>query len=364
MQIHRWLCIDTGTNHSKGLVTMATELSTAPKQAILFSVTRETIADMRNRFQSLKVNGIGDKTGLEAVHKARMDCVKARSAIEKSRKEMKEESLRIGRQIDSEAKALTAEVEQIEQPLIDQEAAIVKERERIAKEQEDLLFAKRSQMLVAIGGTMPESVVRKMSQLEFELAMENLVEELKRRKEEEERRAEEKRLADLESKRQQAEAARLAEERAELERLKIEQEREVARLKKIEDDRLAEERAVIAAQQAAIKAEQDRISLEEKKRQEAIALENAKAEAAEAARVETEARIKREAAEEKARAEALEAERKRTEELRPAKEKLIQFAESIAAVPQPWVSVKTNKLLASKVASLVSEIQSMAADLK
>lgn len=314
---------------------MATELSTAPKQAILFSVTRETIADMRNRFQSLKVNGIGDKTGLEAVHKARMDCVKARSAIEKSRKEMKEESLRIGRQIDSEAKALTAEVEQIEQPLIDQEAAIVKERERIAKEQEDLLFAKRSQMLVAIGGTMPESVVRKMSQLEFELAMENLVEELKRRKEEEERRAEEKRLADLESKRQQAEAARLA-----------------------------EERAVIAAQQAAIKAEQDRISLEEKKRQEAIALENAKAEAAEAARVETEARIKREAAEEKARAEALEAERKRTEELRPAKEKLIQFAESIAAVPQPWVSVKTNKLLASKVASLVSESQSMAADLK
>lgn len=138
-----------------------------------------------------------------------------------------------------------------------------------------------------------------------------------------------------------------------------------------EQERLAEERRKIEAERAALEAAKRRMAEEEAARQRAIAeerrkaeeaelerkraieLEKARAEAAELAKAETEARMKREAeereAEERRKAETAElsrqaaelarrqaeAEAARREAMRPDREKLLKLADEIAKINIP-----------------------------
>lgn len=125
---------------------------------------------------------------------------------------------------------------------------------------------------------------------------------------------------------QKAEADRLAKERAalEAERAKAEEERRKAQAIIDEQNRLERER--IEAEQAKLREERERLQREQFER-----------EAKERAEREAREKLEREAAEKKAREEAEAEERERLAALAPDREKLTAFAETIATLAPPVV---------------------------
>ena len=125
---------------------------------------------------------------------------------------------------------------------------------------------------------------------------------------------------------QKAEADRLAKERAELEaeRAKAEEERRKAQAIIDEQNRLMQ--AKLDEEAAALKAEKEKLQREQFER-----------EAKERAEREAREKLEREAAEKKAREEAEAEERERQAALAPDREKLTAFAETIATLAPPVV---------------------------
>lgn len=282
------------------------------------------IAKLAEEYTGLTINGINDKAGFDKVHKARMTVRNYRVQVEKTRKELKADALEYGRTVDAEAKRLTAALEAIEQPLCEQENAVLAEKERIKKAAEEAKAAivkARVDALVA-AGAMPNPVaVAAYTEESFQAALKTATEA----KAERERLAEVERLrlaAEAEERRKEGE--RLAAERAELDKVRREQEAEAARLK----------------------AERDKVEAEAAAQRRAVELEAAKKEAAEKARIETERRLaeeqarkEREAAElaarQKAEAEATEAARLEEEAAKPQRKKLLAIAEIVEAIAVP-----------------------------
>jgi len=327
---------------------MATAIAMVPRpvSGFLQTVTDETIDQMAARMLSLKVNGLADKAGYELVDTARKECVKARTGIAKEHKELKEESLRQCQLLDSEKRRLTAKVEQIEVYLEAELQAVKLEQERIQKEKDDAAYAIRLQLLTAAGGSLPEELIRSMSEHKFNTAVEEATVATQKRKEAEARAAEEeaerKRVAAEQAEANRLEAAKLAAERAEFAKQQEKEAAERKRLQAIEDEQRAKERAeleAIRAEQAkaaaALKAESDRLAKIEADRLTAEDQKRREAEAAERARVETEERITREAAVAEQNRIAQEAADKRALELRPAKAKLNEFANTVMNLDVP-----------------------------
>jgi chromosome segregation ATPase len=156
-----------------------------------------------------------------------------------------------------------------------------------------------------------------------------------------------------------AEAAEKSRLEAEAARLKAEQDAERERLR-VEREKLDAERKAMEAAQAKIDAE--RLAQEaEKRRLEQIESNRLHAAEVERTRVETEARIAREAAEkierERAAAAKAEADRLRIESLRPDREKLLAVAEAVAAIDVPEVSGVAEPVAIQVRASLSQAVQ-------
>lgn len=355
---------------------MTTEIATKskPVTGFLQTITDETIDHMADRFKSLKVNGLADKKGYELVKAAARECVKARSAIAKEHKELKEESLRTGQMLDAEKRRLTAKVDAIEVCLEAELQAVKLEEERIQKEKDDAAYAIRLQLLTAAGGSMPEELIRSMSEHKFNTAVEEATVATQKRKEAEAAaaiaEAERKRIAAEEAEANRKEAERLAAERAEFDRQRAEQEAERKRLQEIEDQRLAKERAELesqrqeqARQAAELKAEQDRLARAESERLRAAEQERIAAEAAERSRLETEVRLKREAEVAEQERIAKEAAEKRAMELRPAKQKLNVFAHSLIELEIPNISDLVNSQVQAVLNQAAESIRRIGANL-
>ena len=287
---------EAGANRLTGGKAM-TELLTLPDvkdQFAKLSPAETAIAAATEEYMPLTIDGIKDTKGYAKVHRARMSVMKMRTTIEKTRKQLKADSLAYGRTVDGEAKRLTALLEPTEAHLLTQLRAVDDEKSRIANE----------------------------ARLKAEAA--------------------EKARADAEA----AEKKRLADEEAA--RIKARQDAEDERLRKARADleaQAAKQRAAqekLEADQRVVQAEKLRMIELDNERVRAEELKKAKEEAAERARVETEERRAREAKEkaaaEKAQAEAEEAARLRVEELRPDREKLLTVADAIRYLDIPKVS--------------------------
>lgn len=317
---------------------MTSQMTIASKP-ILYSVTEETIKQMSVRFQVLKIGGIDDVEGYETVHKARMECVKARSAIEKTRKELKAESLEFGRKVDNEAKLLTSKIEDIEKRLTAEQKRIDDEKAAIELERQDKIVADRIEKLRPYPQSIrSDAVLRSMSPKQFDEYLEEAIKS-------EDERIERERIA-----KEQAEANRIEQEKLKAERAAFEAEQakikaEQDRLAKIEADKRAAEQAEIDRQRAEIQAEKLRLAKIEFDRLESERLEKAKAEAAEKARIETEARLKREAEEAERKRIEDEAAAKRAEELKPVKQKIFEFAVYVRDLELPDVGDTEKKLI-------------------
>ena len=112
-----------------------------------YNVTDAALAEIKQRYNELKIQGADDKAGYDAVKAAISELRTIRTGIEKKRKELKDVALRYGRAVDSEAKRITGELTPIEERL-------TKEKERTDKEIEDRKNAAmllRTQALIDAG---------------------------------------------------------------------------------------------------------------------------------------------------------------------------------------------------------------------
>lgn len=234
---------------------------------ITYSVTDAAITELRERLLPLKVAGLDDQMGYAACKKGRLEVKGIRVAVEKRRKELKQESLDFGRMVDSEAKRITADLEAIESHLEAQQAIIDNEKKRIEEEaaaKAEAKFRGRVAQLQEWRARFDLEAVRAMSDEAFDAV-----------------------LAESRA----AYEAEVAAAKAERERLRVlEEERkaqaEQLRLQEQENQRLRDE--VIAKQRAEL-AEQQRVIDEQKAAAEAAEREARRVEA-ERQRAEKEAR--------------------------------------------------------------------------
>lgn len=367
-----------------------------------FNITDVAIAEMRKEYLSLKVSGIEDKAGLEKVHSARMIVKSKRVEVEKVRKELKEDALKYGRLVDAEAKRITALLEPIESHLTNEEKKIEDEKRKIREEEERKLKEKienRIRLLLAcdmkyeITGYKSATVYISNEQLsdlsdeDFEKIYNNIKAEYDKSVAE---KAEQERLAKAESERlekqrleQEAEAERLAKIKAEQEEkeLKLKKEQEELNRKKIKDrgyrlfslglrwdgEQYKFDDINVHITEITTKSDPEFDTLIEKitpvidKKKKAAEqkrlaeIETAKKEAAERAKKETEERLKKEA---EAKRIAEEKEKKRLAReasLKPDKDKLLSFIDSLRNLELPKLKTKEGKEILNSYADTLKD---------
>jgi len=306
---------------------LATPEITKP-ELVQFRAQDAAIAKLAEAYLPLRINGLDDKQGFVAVHDARMIVKNTRVAVEKKRKELKEDALRYGQAVDTEAKRLTALLAPIEDHLQAEEDAVVYERERIRRAADEAKQAKLQGRLDALRAVDVSAyypgVVDAMSDAEFNAALAKATEA----------HAESKRVTAIAEQARQDELSAMAAERERLDAMRREQQAEA--------DRLRIEREKIEAEQLA--------------QRRAVELEQAKMEAAERARVETEQRIASQVAKEQAEREAAEAARIKADAERPQREKILAVANAVAvlklSVPAGAGSRKVQAILSATSTSI------------
>lgn len=244
---------------------------------------KKSIDPVRDKYLSLKINGVDDKAGFKEVHEARMHCRKIRTSVENKRKELKAVALEYGRSVDAAAKSVAELIAPIEDHLNGEEMAIKREQDRIKAEEQQRQEKRtedRINALTSIGATVNMALVKNLSDGEFEslLAMERKAhserEEARKKREEEEA----------------AERERIAKERAEIKQKQREIEaqiqakreaREAEQKKRDEEERnrIIEERKRIVEERERLRIEKEQLEVER------IRIE---AETAEAERIEAE----------------------------------------------------------------------------
>lgn len=275
-----------------------------------YNATEAALADLRQRMDKA-VYEVTTVKGMEAAKKDRAEVRGYRVALEKLRVELKAPALERSRLIDAEAKRITAALEAIENPIDEQikKEEQRKESERLAKikAEEDRIANIREMIaelftdkVVTLSGCDSVAIAKAaaaMGDVEITADYMELHAEAEKAKSDaiaklgelcRAAEAREQEAARLKAEREELDrlraedAKRVAEQKAEADRLaNIERDRlaaeraEADRVAAVERKRLADERAAFEAEQAAAKAESDRIAAAQKVEREAI--EKAKA---------------------------------------------------------------------------------------
>ena len=322
----------------------------------LFAKARDILAQSKQ----IIVTDVSQTLQIKLSREARLALRSVRVESDKTRKALKEDSVKRGRAIDGFHNILLHMVESEEKRLDDQEKIV----ERLEAERKAKLKADREESLRPFGvdttfyqlAEMPDAAFAQLlesSRLSFEA------------KQAAARKAEEERIAREKAEREEQERIR-----AENERLKREAFEAAKREEEERNKRAQAEAKAKAEREAAEKAERERIAAERLAAQKKLAEEKARAD--EALRVEREkARQEREAAEAKAREERearekaeaelrakQEEERKHAEQkakkeraaaMAPDSEKIASYARTIRSTPRPQVTTKEAAALVAQI---------------
>ena len=325
---------------------------------IEYSPTDASLAEMKTRLAVAKFD-CKTPMGYEAARKGIAECRTLRVAVEKKRVELKADALAWGKKVDAEARRITSELESIEEPLQAAKDAIDNEKKRIAQEAE----AKRLAELKA-------EEDRKAAEAEAERQALIAEENRKLAEQREALRIEQEKMAA-----ERAENERLAAEvRAEHEKKMREEQAKLDAARKAQEAAaheawLKQEAAIKEAfaiqeqarlkQEAIDRAERDRLESERRKLQaerDAIDRERLAKETAERVERETKERLERErdAAEIEAKKEEefQIAEAARLEALRPDKEKFFGWLADIEAAAHADRDYSSEEIQAAAVSAL------------
>lgn len=274
-------------------------------------------------YKTIEVTSEDQTEDMAKARRMRLALKDTRVEVEKKRKELKENSLKVGRAIDSVATFVKQNIEPAENYLLQQEKfAEIKQAERAAK-----LKADRTEKLMQYTNDISLYNLDNMNDEQFNSLLATL------KAQHEAKLAEEKRLEDERKAKEEADRKAIEEQAKENARLKAEAEARALKEKKEREEREAKEAAAKAEQDkkdAEAKAEQDRIKAEAEAKIEA---ERKKTEALEQEKREREAEEKRK------QDEAAEQERKAL--LAPDRKKLNDFADMLGVITAP--AVKSNK---------------------
>jgi len=237
------------TNQLELIVRQSGLEITSPKAKQLldqFSGYFDIAADWEKKASAIVVTDASQTAEMKMAREGRLFLREKRIAIEKKRKELKEQALREGKAIDGMANILKALIVPIEEYLDKQEKFLeikaAEETERLRIEAENKAEQER------IAKEKAEAEEREHVRLENE--------RLKKEAEEKERKMQEERAAAEAEKKRQEEALAAEKAKAEAERKRIEQEREAER-KKVEAER-EKERQKAAAEKAKAEKEHQR----------------------------------------------------------------------------------------------------------
>jgi hypothetical protein len=323
------------------LVKIVTEsgLDKTKSQVLLenFSNYFELAADWENKAKMLVITNISQIAEMKMADEGRKFLKQKRIEVEKTRKILKENSLREGQTIDSIARILTNLISPIENDL-EQKA---KYREIKEAELKQAIKLERLKLLEPYDSCTDTYMIGEMSEAGFQNYFAGMKLNYEKRLADE-RRAEEERLATIEAEKKRQEAIKL-----ENERLKKEAEEK--------EKVLAEERCKAMAEKKAL---EEKIEVERQKALE----ERRKAEAEQQRKFETERKEKERLAEEirkkveveRKTREKAEADRKaqitaeRKAKLAPDKTKLLVFMQTINDLPRPEVKSIEAADIASK----------------
>lgn len=249
-----------------------------PVQLVKYSVSDEAIAELREELSGLQA---GTKDGYEAIRGGIAKLRTFRTEIEKRRVELKADALEWGRKVDSEAKRLTGLLLAIEEPLKAKKQLVDDEKDRIKREKE---LAEKAAIEAKIKAEREAEEARLKAIRDAEeakiredlarLAEERVKLEAERKQIEEAQRLERERVAAEQRKADEARRAEQAKidavnreieakQRAEREAIEAERRKvaeEKARLEREEFERQAK---IKAEQEAAAKAERERVAAEE-----------------------------------------------------------------------------------------------------
>lgn len=268
----------------------------------------------------------------------RLSLKNIRVDVEKKRKELKEDSLRTGRAIDSVAKFVKEIIEPAEKYLETQEKfAEIRQAERAAK-----VKAERIEKLMQYTSDLSLYNMDAITDEQFNTLLESL------EYQHEIELAEQKRIEDEYIAKEKAEAEeqeRVRAENAKLKKEAEEREKKAAQEKAAADKLLAEERAKAEAAQ---KAKDEELRVE---REKAAQIERERAAEREAAERE---RAQREA--EEARAKAAEEEKQRQALLAPDKEKLLALAVLIDQIELPALSSKSAQEVLNRTEEFLGKV--------
>lgn len=291
------------------MTTALTDRTTlVPQVVIQYDVSEEQIARLALEYSDQRFD---DPAAYAAGTKAIAHVRGLRTSVEATRKDLKEDSLKLGRRIDAEAKKLTTALEAIEQPLKDRKAAIDDAKENARRAAEETARLEREAAAKKIREEEEARIKLEGEKLEAQKAV----------------FLEAQRVADAER------AQREATEKAEREKVAAEQ-------------RAAQEK--IDAARRELEAKQDELDRAEKVRTDRIEAEKRDAE-----------RIERERVEEIARADRNAIEEDRIKFLRPEIEKVRMWGGAIREFAATAPAVESPEARAS-VAHIVSRLMKIA----
>lgn len=253
-----------------------------------YSPTALALADLRTRYGDA-VFDVTTGKGMEVAKKARAELREYRVALEKKRVEIKEPALTRCRQIDSEAKRITAELSALEDPIDEQIKAEEqrKEREKAAREEaERERVAENARRFEEIRARPLQAANATVAEIDALLVLAEAVDPAT--------------FAD------DMKSAASYERQAAINALKA------ARDRREQQDKDAAELEQLRAERAAVEAERDRLAQLERDRVEAA--ERAERERQEAERIEQARQDAAREAEERRQREAAEAERRLQEQ--------------------------------------------------
>jgi len=100
------------------------------------NITESILKEMEEKFLPLTIEGIDDKVGYEAVHKARIACKNTRILATKICKEGREEAIAVQKQWINKEKEVVARIEAVEQVLEERQKTVDEEKKRLKEVEE------------------------------------------------------------------------------------------------------------------------------------------------------------------------------------------------------------------------------------
>lgn len=313
-------------------------------------------ADWEMKAKALVVTNPGQIAEMKMAREGRLFLKGKRVEIERSRKELKEQSLREGRAIDGIANVLKALIEPTEEYLERQERFV-----EIQEEERRKLLKEKREVEMRELGAVPELYDLEHMDEETYASIIQAAKDMIARQKEAERKAEEERIAKekeqerirVENERLRREAEekgrQMAEERAKAE---AEQKRLREEAEKREEEAREREAKLKAEQEAKLRAERERREREAAKAK-AIADEKLRKEREERERLQAQLKSKAEAeAKEKKRL----ADEARKAERAPDKQKLIALGKRIVEIELPEVRSKEAAKIIQEVCPMLARI--------